>query len=783
MAAYVPESGKPIQWHLNRLACTLANSVPTLDAQGAANVWADTTSEDLALLGALNRRAGYTDRRQFKALQGAANAIAGTAGLGVPAALAQIPDAQSTLLSAEAYWDANRSGTSGQSVANAGTAGALLPLTVGSTTGADSNDPLFLAKAVSDPAYVYLPGVNGNYLSVPSSAPLQITGDIDLRAYAAMDTWVPSASTYLLRRDDGDPNRHFRLTVETTGKIMLTYYPTGSVASAVYATSSVATGITAGAAKWVRATLTVNNGASGSDVKFYLSDDGVTWTQLGTTVTTAGAFTFPAITAALYVSYNGGALAGKVYRTQILNGINGTTVLDVDTSVLTSGSATSFAAKTGQTVTINRSTSGRKSVAVVAPVWLFGTDDYMEVNNRWVDGTTRCVYLPGVTGNYMSVPDSAALDIVGDIDIRARVALDDWTPAAVSALVAKYVSTGDQRSYRLYVSADGKLHLAWSPNGTSPSVIDVASTVATGVTDGATKWVRATLDVDNGAVGNDVKFYTSDDGTAWTQLGTTVTTAGVTSIYAGTAPGEIGAYSGGTFPPQGRIFRAIIFSDLTSTNKVLDVDTSVVTAVTDTTFTAVTGQTVTINGSGTGFVSTPVVESGYVFPTGAPNLSASSVSLLDFGASQDFTVFAVLRSWNNPAAAAQVVGKGSYGGSLTYALTLVNTGVIGYIGGASSAATYYYSNVATSVAMDVLALTRTGATLATYKNGTALGTNAAGGVLSSSLANALPVRIGRRSDAGADYADMELLGVAIFRRALTALEITEISNYFSRTWR
>ena len=31
------------------------------------------------------------------------------------------------------------------------------------------------------------------------------------------------------------------------------------------------------------------------------------------------------------------------------------------------------------TVTINRSTSGRKSVAVVAPVWLLGTDDYMRV--------------------------------------------------------------------------------------------------------------------------------------------------------------------------------------------------------------------------------------------------------------------------------------------------------------------------------------------------------------------------------------------------------------------
>jgi hypothetical protein len=77
-----------------------------------------------------------------------------------------------------------------------------------------------------------------------------------------------------------------------------------------------------------------------------------------------------------------GLLAGKVYRAQILNGIGGTTVLDVYTSVITSGSATSFTALTGQTVTINRSTAGRKSVAVVSPVWLFGTDDFMQASDN-----------------------------------------------------------------------------------------------------------------------------------------------------------------------------------------------------------------------------------------------------------------------------------------------------------------------------------------------------------------------------------------------------------------
>jgi hypothetical protein len=39
------------------------------------------------------------------------------------------------------------------------------------------------------------------------------------------------------------------------------------------------------------------------------------------------------------------------------------------------------------------------------------------------------------------------------------------------------------------------------------------------------------------------------------------------------------------------------------------------------------------------------------------------------------------------------------------------------------------------------------------------------------------MRIGRLSGAGTTYADMEFLAVAVFRRALTATEITAITTY------
>jgi hypothetical protein len=80
---------RTLQYNMNRLAGTLdANGVPTLDAQGAANVWAGTTGRDL--VGALNEKALNT-LPNYKELQGVLNQLAGTSGLGVDGAASQIP--------------------------------------------------------------------------------------------------------------------------------------------------------------------------------------------------------------------------------------------------------------------------------------------------------------------------------------------------------------------------------------------------------------------------------------------------------------------------------------------------------------------------------------------------------------------------------------------------------------------------------------------------------------------------------------------------------------------
>jgi len=76
--------GDTLTYSLNRLAGTLVNGVPSLGAQGAANVWASTSG--LGLVGALNVKNGTSGL----GVQGVLNALAGTNGLGIAEAARRI---------------------------------------------------------------------------------------------------------------------------------------------------------------------------------------------------------------------------------------------------------------------------------------------------------------------------------------------------------------------------------------------------------------------------------------------------------------------------------------------------------------------------------------------------------------------------------------------------------------------------------------------------------------------------------------------------------------------
>lgn len=207
--------------------------------------------------------------------------------------------------------------------------------------------------------------------------------------------------------------------------------------------------------------------------------------------------------------------------------------------------------------------------------------------------TATVLDLPTSGAGYASTPDSVAVSITSDIDIRVKLAMADWT--AGQGFVAKWGSSG-QRSYRFYASgtSPGSLQFEIAPSGAS-GVSDVSS-VGHSFTAGSVHWVRATW-----TNADDVlKFFTSDDGSSWTQLGTNRSIS-ASAIFDSSTAVLVGqqASSGGTNPLAGTIYYAEIRNGVDGT-VVAKFDPSTVTPAgtrNPSSFVASTGETWTINGS------------------------------------------------------------------------------------------------------------------------------------------------------------------------------------------
>jgi hypothetical protein len=387
------------------------------------------------------------------------------------------------------------------------------------------------------------------------------------------------------------------------------------------------------------------------------------------------------------------------------------------------------------------------------------------------------VYLPGVASNFLSVPDEAALDITGDIDIRAQVALDDWTPSATQLILSKLNNTGDQRSYTVNIRTSGVVRLSWSTDGAG--TVNADSTVAPTVADGAALWVRATLDVDNGASGYDVKFFTSSDGVTWTQLGTTVTGVGVTSIFASTTAVRLGQDFGSTVM-AGKVHRAQILNGIGGT-PVLDVDCSQIGAGSATSFTALTGQTVTVNRSTSGRKAVAVTHPVWLLGTD-DYLEVADNGLIDFGATDSFTALVVHRPWGTQGTNDTLIAKKANTTNTTAGWSLSGGSSTALQGqgqvGDGSAGITAVSGSRTAGAVSLVAAVRNVATddVIVYLNGTA--GSAVTDTTTATLANAEVMRVGRLSGAGTEYADMEFVAGALWRRALTSSELTTITSYY-----
>lgn len=388
---------------------------------------------------------------------------------------------------------------------------------------------------------------------------------------------------------------------------------------------------------------------------------------------------------------------------------------------------------------------------------------------------TNYLYLPGTAGNYVSVPDSAPLSITGDIEIVMRVALVDWTPASAQVLVGKFGGPGNT-SYNVNVNATGNIVMSTSTNGTATT--SAPSSVVAPFTDNTPYWLKITR---ASATGN-INYYQAADQatepTVFTQIGTQVSnTAG--AIFDSTAVQEIGSINAGTAAPAaGKFYRVIIRNGIGGTT-VFDANfTTGITSGSQATFTesSVNAATVTINRTTSGRKSAAVTRPALLFGTD-DYLEVADNALLNFAASDSFTVLAVFREHATPASFASFVSKRDSGAGwiLLRNASLAGRGYMFINDGtlttdtAGLTGTYTQGNLSVLTGVRDVTLDK----LRHYVNATVAGADITDST-TASLSNALAMRIGRNAGAGAGYADMEFFAAAVWRRALTASEIATI---------
>ncbi|MFC8433686.1 hypothetical protein [Streptomyces sp. NPDC057253] len=210
-------------------------------------------------------------------------------------------------------------------------------------------------------------GATTSYLSTPSSAAYNITGDLDVRAEIAPESWHEPNMNIASRFDAGTNNRGWLLHNTAAGVPELIWSTDGTATTFAVATAYMPAH--AGQRMALRATLDVANASGVWEVRFYTALTAnapeADWQLLGDPVFGSGATSVfdparPVEFGARSTSVNPG-VNGRLYRLQLRGAIGGTVLLDVSTSLATVG-AGSFQDANGVTWTANQVTFTRRHV-------------------------------------------------------------------------------------------------------------------------------------------------------------------------------------------------------------------------------------------------------------------------------------------------------------------------------------------------------------------------------------------------------------------------------------
>lgn len=144
---------------------------------------------------------------------------------------------------------------------------------------------------------------------------------------------------------------------------------------------------------------------------------------------------------------------------------------------------------------------------------------------------------------YAFTPDTAVLDITGDLQLVFDGTLPNWGVSPDSqTLISKYRTFDNQRSYWLQILSNGRLRFQWAPDGTSGTILNETADADTPLDSGRLA-VRCTFVADDGGGNRNVTFETAPtkDG-PWTQLGT-IQTNTASSLFSGSADLIVGAFT------------------------------------------------------------------------------------------------------------------------------------------------------------------------------------------------------------------------------------------------
>lgn len=186
-----------------------------------------------------------------------------------------------------------------------------------------------------------------------------------------------------------------------------------------------------------------------------------------------------------------------------------------------------------------------------------------EVGQPRYGGPGAYVQLDGTSGDYIFTPDTATVSFSNDIEVVMRVKVTDWSAAAIQTLVGKYVTTGNQRSWKIASNTSAQIIITVSTDGTTTNTATITPSVA--LPDNTWIWLRLRMDLTNGSnsvgtVETAADGGTNDEPSSWTANGTATATA-LAGIFDSTAPLEIGSFNNGSSERfNGQVARCIVRS-------------------------------------------------------------------------------------------------------------------------------------------------------------------------------------------------------------------------------